>query len=241
LKDFAEPFLTTVRYRHRMASTYPDSKPFGGVASSLSIGECVGFGWETFKKRPGILIGALLLTIIIPAIPGMLVPGPELVPGEGPPLPSTASALASLIGIVLGILAHLGAITFALRAHDNVETVEIGDLWNPRAFWRFLGAEILLGIIVFFGFLLLVVPGVIAALGLGFAPYLVVDRGLGSVEALKQSWQLTKGYKWSLLVLALALIGLNLLGTLALVVGLLVTVPISWLAVTHAFRTMQAR
>jgi Protein of unknown function (DUF975) len=241
LKDFAEPFLTTVRYRPGMASTYPETKPFGSTATSLSIGDCVGFGWETFKKRPGILIGALLLTIIVPAIPGMVFPGPELVPGEPPPLPSAASSIASLIGVVLGILAHLGAITLALRAHDNVETVEIGDLWNPQAFWRFLGAEILLGIIVFAGFLLLVVPGVIAALGLGFAPYLVVDRGMGPIEALKQSWHLTKGYKWPLLGLALALVGLNLLGVAALIVGLLVTVPISWLAVTHAFRTMQAR
>lgn len=221
-----------------MATTYPESKPFGG-APALSVGDCVGFGWETFKKRPGILIGALLLTVIIPSIPGMLFPGPELVPGEPPPLPSAASVVASLVGVVLGILAHLGAITFSLRAHDDVEAVKIGDLWNPQAFWRFLGTEILLAIIVFVGFLFLIVPGIIAALGFGFAPYLVVERGAGPIEALKQSWHLTKGYKWTLLVLALALIGLNLLGLVALVVGLLVTVPISWLAVVHAYRTMQ--
>jgi uncharacterized membrane protein len=37
------------------------------------------------------------------------------------------------------------------------------------------------------------------------------------------------------------LIGLNLLGLLALVVGVLVTIPISWLALTHAYRTLQSR
>ena len=35
------------------------------------------------------------------------------------------------------------------------------------------------------GFLLLIVPGVIVVLGLGFAPYLVVDRNLGVAEALR--------------------------------------------------------
>ncbi len=49
--------------------------------------------------------------------------------------------------------------------------MKIGDLWNPQPFWRFLGADILAMIIIFIGFLLLVVPGIIAAIGLGFAPY----------------------------------------------------------------------
>ncbi len=206
----------------------------------LSVGDCIRFGWEIFKKRPGLLIGAFLLTIIIPAIPGMLLPGPEVLPGEPPPAPTAPELIASLAGVVLGILVHLGAVTFALRAHDDIDHAAIADLWNPQVFWRFLGAEILLGIIVFLGLLLLVVPGIIAAVGLGFAPYLVVDRGKGPIEALKESWRLTEGHKGQLFLLALALTGINILGLLALVVGVLVSAPVTWLAVTHAFRTLQA-
>ena len=54
---------------------------------TLSIGECIRFGWETFKKRPGILIGAFVLTMLIPSIPGILVPSPEVAPGVPPPPP----------------------------------------------------------------------------------------------------------------------------------------------------------
>lgn len=205
----------------------------------LSVGDCIQFGWDTFKKRPGILIGAFLLTIIIPSIPGLLFPGPEWVPGEGPPQPSAASTIASLVGVVLGILAHLGAITFALRAHDDIAGVQIGDLWNPQPFWRFLGVEVLLFIIIAVGLFLFVVPGVIAALGLSFATYLVIDRAKGPIEALKESWHITYGHKWQLFLLALVIIGINVLGLLALVVGLLVSIPVSWLAVTHAYRTLQ--
>jgi uncharacterized membrane protein len=206
----------------------------------LSIGDCIQFGWETFKKRPGILIGAFLLTLIIPSIPGVLFPGPEVVPGELPPAPGAPELIASLVSIVLSIFASLGATTFALRAHDDVAGVQIGDLWNPQPFWRFLGVEVLLAIIVFVGFLLLIVPGVIAAVGLGFSPFLVVDRANGPIEALKESWRITKGHKWQLFLLGLVIIGINILALLALVVGLLVSIPVSWLAVTHAYRTLQA-
>ena len=79
---------------------------------------------------------------------------------------------------------------------------------------------------------------VILAMGLMFVPYLVIDRGLGPIEAMKESWRVTKGHKWQLFFLFLALIGLNILGAIALIIGLLVTVPISMLAAAHAYRTL---
>jgi uncharacterized membrane protein len=205
---------------------------------ALSISDCIQFGWENFKTRPGILIGAFLLTILVPAIPGILFPGPEITPGVPPPPPSAAATLASLVGVVLGVFATLGATTFALRAHDDIAHVEIGDLWNPKPFWRFLGTQLLVGLIVFAGILLFVIPGIIAAVGLGFAPYAVIDRGAGVIDSLKQSWDITRGHKWQLFLFGLVLIGLNLLGLLAFLVGLLVTIPMTWLAVTHAYRTL---
>ena len=139
---------------------------------------------------------------------------------------------------MVSIFVALGLTTFSLRAHDNIQGVQIADLWNPGPFWRFLGAHILTVIAVAIGFLLLVVPGIILAIGLSFVPYLVVDRGLGPIEALKESWRITKGHKWQLLLLLLALVGINLLGVLALIVGIFVTVPITMLAFAHAYRTI---
>jgi len=208
---------------------------------ALSIGECIRFGWETFKKRPGILIGAFVLTMLLPSIPGILFPSPEVAPGVPPPPPTTAEMIAALISVVIGIFVTIGMTTFALRAHDDIASVKIGDLWNPQPFWRFLGAEILAGIIIFVGFLLLVVPGVIASLGLCFVLYIVIDRGAGPINALKESWRITKGNKWQLFLFVLALIGLNLLGLLLLIVGVLVTVPVTWLALTHAYRTLSSQ
>jgi uncharacterized membrane protein len=207
----------------------------------FSIGDCIRFGWETFKKRPGILIGAFVLTMLIPSIPGILFPSPEVMPGAPPPPPTSAELIAALASLVLGIFTAMGMTTLALRAHDDIANVTIGDLWNPQPFWRYLGAQFLAAIIIFVGLLLLIVPGFIAALGLLFVPYAVIDRGAGPINALKESWRITNGNKWQLFLFGLVLIGLNLLGLLALVIGVLVTAPITWLAVTHAYRILASQ
>jgi uncharacterized membrane protein len=207
---------------------------------ALPIGDCIKFGWETFKRRPWMLIGAFALTVLISAIPGILTPHPEIVQGQPPPPPTPFALVMSLISIVVSFLVGLGLTNFSLRAHDNIETVTIADLWNPDPIWRFLGAELLAALIIFVGMLLVVIPGIIASLGLGFVPYLVVDRGMRPVESLKESWRITNGNKWRIFLLGLALLGVNLIGVLLLGIGVLASVPITMLAVVHAYRFLQA-
>ena len=139
-----------------------------------------------------------------------------------------ASLFEFLIAIaifVLNFFIEIGLIAFALKAHDDVSKVSVHDLWHTANFWKFVGTRILTIIIVLVGLILLIVPGIIAALALMFATYVVVDRGFGPIEAIKESVRLTKGHRWELFLLALALIGLNILGAIALLVGLLVTIP----------------
>ena len=210
--------------------------------NTLSVSECIGFAWETFKRRPWILIGGFVLVSIISGLPQAIAPYPmQTEPGVPPPPPSTLQIVMSLVGIVVSIFVSLGLVTYSLRAHDNIEALTISDLWNPAPFWSFLGAYLLVAITVFFGFLLFVIPGIIASVGLSFALYLTVDRGMGPIDAYKGSWQITKGNKWQLFLLFLTLIGLNILGLLALIVGILVTVPISMLATAHAYRVLESR
>lgn len=212
--------------------------------ATFTVGECVRFGWETFKRRPGILIAALIITYAAPILATSLV---------GSVLGAIFNAIGAGVGEFIGlalmlafvvtafVLALLGLFTFYLRAHDNIDGVTIGDMWNPEPFWRFFGAELLLLLMVFVGCFLFVVPGIIAALGFAFAPVLTIDRGLGPIEALKTSWRITKGHKGTMFLLLLALTGINILGTLALLIGVLVSIPVVSLALIHAYRTLSPR
>lgn len=209
---------------------------------ALSVGDCISYGWETFKKRPWFLIGAVLLVLIISGIPQLFATPPEFGPdGKIIPHPLTArDAVVSLVSIVVSIFVSLGLTTLALRAHDNIEGVQIADLWNPGPFWRYLGAHILTLIAVILGFIAFIIPGVIIAIGLSFVPFLVIERGLGPIEAIKESWRITKGHKGRLFLLGLAFLAIALLGLLALILGIFVAAPITLVAFAHAYRTLSA-
>jgi uncharacterized membrane protein len=88
------------------------------------------------------------------------------------------------------------------------------------------------------GFILLIVPGIIFALMFMFTTFIVIDREFGPIDSMKESRRLTYGHKRKLLGLSLLLVLINLLGLAALFVGLFVTVPISSLALTHAYRVL---
>jgi hypothetical protein len=81
---------------------------------TLSVGDCIRYGWETFKQRPWILIGGFLLAMIIASIPGMFGPHPEFGPdGKVIPQPlTTLEVVSSLASLVVSIFVGLGDGTF---------------------------------------------------------------------------------------------------------------------------------
>jgi len=196
----------------------------------------IRFGWETFKKRPWFFVFVFLVINILTGRFGYSTGGP------GPDLRPTIVALliaGVVVGVIVQTLAGLGQLNLLLKAHENVEAVSWWDLWHPHPFWRFFFTNLAYGLIVLAGLVLLIVPGIIWGIKYMFAPYIVVDRGAGVGDALKESGRITYGHKWQLLWLGLALLGLNMLGFLALLVGLLVTIPVSALSLAHAYRTLE--
>ncbi len=194
-------------------------------------------GWETFKKRPWFFVGAFLIVSILSS-------GVNFQADENTTYEPGTIVLFVIVGIVMAIIqvvAKMGATNLVLRAQENTESLGFGDLWAPHPFWKYIGASILVGIIVVIGFILLIVPGIIWALRYMFAPYLVMDRKLKPFEALKESARITNGHKWQLLGLIGLIVLINILGALCLLVGLLVSGPVSALAVGRAYRTLSAQ
>ena len=105
-------------------------------------------------------------------------------------------------------------------------------------FVSFFLAGLLMGILVLGGLILLVIPGIYVAIKLQFTPILVADKGLGPVGAVKASWELTKGKWFKLFVFDLLVAGINILGAIALGVGLLFTIPLSAIAFVYLYRKL---
>jgi uncharacterized membrane protein len=203
--------------------------------NTFSPAAMIRSGWETFKKRPWFFIVAFLIVSILSS--GMRFQVGDKV--EYAPMTIALLVVVGIVGAVISIFAKMGALQLSLKAHESAESVTIKDLWAPHQFWKYVGASILVGLIVVIGFILLIVPGIIWGLRYMFVPYLVIDRKLKPFEALKESARITYGFKWQLLGLLGLLLLVNILGFICLFVGLLVSVPVSALAMVHAYRTLE--
>ena len=201
----------------------------------FSTESALRFGWETFKKRPWLFIGSTVVIMLASVLVDGFTSGLDAaITGSA----NEPSIVGVLINLALGTLIGMGATAFYLVAHDHPDTVDLSALWHPQPFWKYLGASILLGLAVGIGFVLLIVPGVILGLMFMFSTFVVIDRELGPIEALKESNRITYGHKWRLLGFTLVLLLVNVLGAIALLVGLLVTIPVSSLAFTHVYRAL---
>lgn len=204
---------------------------------TFSAQEMVTFGWATFKSRWEFFVGATALWMLVSFAISVIT--------DRFPEHASDGVLLWLVGIIISAvfstLLNMGFIALSLKAHDAPREAEARMLWHPHPFWKYIGASILSFIVIVAGLVLLIVPGVIAALALAFTTMLVIDRELAPIEAMKESVRITKGNRLELLLLIVILFAINILGALALLVGLLVSVPVSYLAFAHAYRTLSAK
>lgn len=103
---------------------------------------------------------------------------------------------------------------------------------------RAIGSNVMAGLLALMGMLLLVVPGVVLAIALGFTLHLVADRRADTLDSLRLSLRITRGQRLRMLVLMVATVVLLLGGLALLGVGVLITVPIAYLAWAHAYVTI---
>ena len=195
----------------------------------VSVKESLTFGWEAFKKDPWFFVGVTAALTVFSMIVNSLTSG-----GYG---------LGALLGLFISFLAStVITIAYARMALSTAQGAHVGweGLWAPEHFLNMLGATILQSIIVLVGLVLLIIPGIIASLLLSMTQLSVIDKKLNPIDALKESYRLTRPHLWPLFVFMLAIIVLNLIGLVALVIGLLVTLPVSLIAVAHVYRKLTA-
>ena len=68
-----------------------------------------------------------------------------------------------------------------------------------------------------------------------FVQYLVLDKDLSFGDAINQSFQISKDDALTLIGFMFAMFFIILIGLLCLVLGLLVAIPVSWLATAQLY------
>lgn len=135
-------------------------------------------------------------------------------------------AIGNEVSIVIGGPLQLGISIFSLNLARN-KKAEFSQLFDGfRDFGNALLAFVLMSIFVFLWLLLLIVPGIIAAIAYSQTFFILADnKGLAGNEALKQSKEMMNGHKWRYFCLCLRFTGWFLLSILTLGIGFLWLAP----------------
>ena len=185
-----------------------------------TVGSSYGLSWEVMKSN----FLELLLVIII-YIAASIPMGLGRVGAEAAGL-GAGGVLLGLFSLVYGlfVLAPLsyGMANVFLKVIRG-EKFDVSDMFDcyKDNYLNVVLANLLTGAIVVAGLLFLIIPGIIFACKLAFVPYLVMDKKLEVIEAVKTSWNMTKGHAMTIFLIGLLAIPIVLLGLIMLFFGIL--------------------
>jgi uncharacterized membrane protein len=220
----------------------------GAPPGSISASDPWSFAWKLITKRFAEVALPLAVAFFVQAFLGNLVSlGGGFVVGvlqAQDLLEDSVLVIANLAVNIVGGTASLlvssymtgGIVLTALKAVRG-ERVAFGDPFSGgRFFGPMLVAAIAGSIVILIGYVLCIVPGVIVALGVCLYPYLIVDQTMPGVDALKRSWEMTKGHKMTIFLVGLIGIFVFIAGALACGIGLvLVSLPMAMLGAAYLY------
>jgi uncharacterized membrane protein len=189
----------------------------------FSKGEAIKFGWSTTIDNLGLFVVAILIMLVIQMMPVLL----------------TQSAVVMIVGTLLGMVVTMGIMRMVLRFVDG-DRGELVDLFATFPLLvNYVIATILVSIIVMIGMVFFIIPGIFFGIRLQMYTWAIVDKQVGPLEALQLSWDMTRGSAWNLILLGLLLGLINMLGLLAIGIGMVVTGPLAMIATGYVYRQLE--
>ena len=120
--------------------------------------------------------------------------------------------------------------------------LEMKDIFDfAKKYWvvSFL-VSLLTGLAVLLGFVLLIIPGYILAIGLMFYREVCADNpDKNPMEIVKISWNMTKGHKMDLFIMGLSFLGWELVGSLTFGIGYIWIIPYMLVSFTLAYEELK--
>lgn len=145
-----------------------------------------------------------------------------------------ASVIVGMIGFVPQFILQIVSQIGLTRMYLAVARGQQADLSTLATgldrVWTVLGAGLMVAMAVFGGSLLLLIPGMILGIGLQMSNMLAVDTRLGAVDCVRASWRIMDGHKLNYFAMMFLLGMINMVGVLPCGMGLLVTFPLTFVA-----------
>ena len=167
--------------------------------------------------------------------------------GEGWALVQADLGNYLLISLLFLLLNGVPFIQGALIAGFHIYTIkklagrnpDIAEIFKGfKFFGATLVASLLIAFFTFLGTLALIIPGLVIAAMYKFTYLFIVDKRMGFWEAMKASHNVVRNDYFGFTMFLIVAFLVNVLGFLCLIVGLMVTVPLTFAAITIAYRDL---
>jgi uncharacterized membrane protein len=139
---------------------------------------------------------------------------------------STFRNLASIVGFIIGGPIYFGVANYFLKLAKGLPA-EFNDLFSGFSLFKTnFVLNLLKSLFIMLWSLLLVVPGIIAAIKYSMAYYIMNDNpGLGALEAIRISTEMMNGHKMRFFEMWLSFLGWFILGIFTAGLGMLYAIP----------------
>jgi hypothetical protein len=202
----------------------------------LSVNSVLNNAFDAFKAFPGGFIGIFIIQIII----SFTI---ESILGSGNPYYGDALGrlrnsydMADVVNGIIGAMLTPGYFYVCKKIKDK-ESPEFSDFFYgfTHKQLQFILLHFAYLVIIILGFVLLVIPGIYLTVALSLSSCVLTFYDGNFLDALSASRKVVTKVWWKIFVLFIALFFINILGALMLLLGLLITIPLSYCAVYFAF------
>ncbi|MFZ2530181.1 MAG: hypothetical protein WAX14_21430 [Rhodococcus sp. (in: high G+C Gram-positive bacteria)] len=194
------------------------------------MGDAIRYGWSKFSANAGMWIGFIVVALVIQGVINIIFGGFDTTEDF-----TLWRAIGTVVSAVVGYLIQAAYVRGALHEIDGNRPA-FGSFFQFTNVAAVILASVLVALATVIGFVLLIIPGLIVMFVTWWTLPFVIDRNLDAIAAIKSSVQAISSNIGTLLLLALALVGINIVGALLCGLGLLVSVPVSVIASTYAYR-----
>jgi len=211
---------------------------------SVRLGDWIGEGWKMFVEQwKAWVINTLGLFVAIVIPMGIFFAlfigiSASRRAGEPPPVGIILTAELVLVPTMMLLQAYFiaGLIRSGLKQLRGGR-IEFADMFTGAScLLRLIGLYIVIGVLTIIGALLCIVPAFLVSGLFFFAPHLVIDQGLGPIEAMRRSYEVTRNSMWWFTLFAFVIGLIAGAGSYACYVGMLATYPLSVAAGVIAYR-----
>ena len=178
-----------------------------------NAGSALGYGWQKMKNNFVNLLVVILILMVAQSLSGFSNSGSN---------PSFSERSLSFVIwlLIAGPIAYSSAWVFLKAVRGDAYDIKDVFACFSKDYFEIMLANFLVTIIIIIGFVFLIIPGIIFAVKLAFVPYLVMDKQMKAMDAIKASWEMTRGYFWQIFFLGFISFFIVLGGLILFIIGI---------------------